>query len=117
MLILNRPPGTFETAYGIVGIQANNELVSQVPRFFQIVDVAQMEDIKAAIGKHHFLPLSFPFCNLLFRLRKGFYFVFASFPRISQELMMKNTTPATIMINVCHAWKIKVKAMASDCGK
>ena len=50
-LTVDRAAQTLEAAHQIIGVKADNQLVAQRAGLFEVLDMADVEDVKAAVGK------------------------------------------------------------------
>src|SRR4029077_13508090 len=55
----NRPASAFHFSYTAIAVHANYQRIAQTPRLFQRLNMSRMQQVKAAIGKHHTPPIAF----------------------------------------------------------
>ncbi len=47
-------PATFQAAHGVIAVHANEQGIAALARVFEVGDMAQMEDVKTAVGDDEF---------------------------------------------------------------
>lgn len=53
--------GAFEAAHGIVGIEAHDEAVAELLCAFEVIDMAEVEEVETTVGKDDFVIFAPPF--------------------------------------------------------
>jgi len=84
VLIYHRAQGALDPAHRSIGIEPQHEPIAERAGFFEVINMTQMNNIEAAIGKHHALPTGPPLGGLLNSLGKGKDFGGRQFSGVNQ---------------------------------
>lgn len=84
LFVLNRTVGALEAAHGFVCVQAYDQYIAEVTRLFEVVYVAEVEQVETAVGEHDGAAGLPPGANAGGGLRAGHYFSCGRFHRMIQ---------------------------------